>query len=1583
MTDKAKFDQALCWLRSTVSNCCDISLKTALNQLIHCLSLCNTLSTFDFSRYTFQLSLLHSFARDFAQTFAILSASQSSHSRRLSLKYLDRLTTLRHMLNVTGFYYSFQPSLLTATAISALHPINAFRSDPHRVSMLPPLSLLEPCPSPHHVLSVLRSLNSIYACLEDLCASPIDTACPAAAIRKAYALQSLSAVGTQSSTATSVSFDTHRFFTVLKVTDSFQNNLRTGSVSQVQRDILTNFIYTLLGSPFVIANALPTTLAPFLTHHPLAFDRSPLPICSDHMYGAPTSAIPVTIKSFQISDRSEGACLRFRLAVYRLRAIQHTSIVTLHAAYWPFSVSRQQFDNLITTKFAHLITERMGTCLFNIYSSPVLSISHHRIIILWDVLSALVALHHANICHGSINARTVLLRANQHHLYGNVKLDVPILTDIAFATLATASAPLDALIFRPPEKLRYDGGDYLTSDVWSFGILACILLSYNPCQNPFREQNFTYLTRNGHLRFAQYLLQNISDVTLKSLLSRCFRVNPVERITSFDLKEILATYLNVPHELAALSSRQRNIVPDLSLLDKTGNSEYLLGRDLWYLEKSLDTSRAPSTSQTPPAQNITNITLASPLTEEPLCLAPPTSLHQERPIVNSQPSKPVDPHPDRHTALQESQTPTNGPVLATNCTNDTILSNESSPENSGNYLEHRLKSIAHFGAARAADQVVSSQMRSHVKEEQVNENNMNKDVAVKGVSPRQPTGPIERSFIPPIAQSGTPRNPSVKAEPSMAVDDPVNSSPKQKRTRKRLKRRVHSDDSDYSDPVSGSKNFNLEVGQQSYVSTDSKLMSEGLGSEAGRKLRARRVSYAESSSDDDDQIATTSNDEVESYVKHEPLEDDIWSQQLGENVLIIPRREPLHKESLENPSSLQAAGPPATQEPSRGTNKNDTPIEQRTQKKRRVPPSKGRPPEKPGVKDDIGRGRNSVLPDQPHHQEEGPHTSGWAEFQIGLSLESGPDGSQKPQQAIEYFRVAAKAGCQTAKVRLGNCYEHGLGTEKNSATAAGLYISAASANNRDALFHAGRCYERGVGVVQNRSLALEHYAKASEFGHVPSMMKAAEIYKVDTPGAEGLTKAFRMYSLANRHGDLEAKVKLAECYAKSLGTRRNIQRAVELYREAANAGNPAAILAMGLLYEDGCGVKKNPDLALKFYRKSAAMNHGPGITALGQCYVWAYGVEHNYPEAQKLFTKAANLGHGLAFHELGMMYKDGNGVEQDYGKAVAYFRAAAERNCEVAMVQLGDCLYHGNGVAKNYREAFETFRKGAELGAQEAWRWLGDCYADGIGVDRDGKKALENYRKAADLGSASALTSLASCYENGVGVNTNMARAVTLYRRAAEAGDPTAHNNLGILYEKGNHIKVDFSRAVDHYKRAVEYGSVEAMCNLADCYAAGCGVKKDLETAFKWYSDGAKHGNAGAQCELGLCYLYGRGVEKDVSQALALLHMAADREAEAARQLGRAYMEGKDIKKNQAKSFEFFLSAAKMGNADACYDVGNCFRLGYGVDPDENQAVKYYEKATEAGNDLSKAALGNLLFNKGKFSEAFELLSTVVTPTEV
>ena len=54
--------------------------------------------------------------------------------------------------------------------------------------------------------------------------------------------------------------------------------------------------------------------------------------------------------------------------------------------------------------------------------------------------------------------------------------------------------------------------------------------------------------------------------------------------------------------------------------------------------------------------------------------------------------------------------------------------------------------------------------------------------------------------------------------------------------------------------------------------------------------------------------------------------------------------------------------------------------------------------------------------------------------------------------------------------------------------------------------------------------------------------------------------------------------------------------------------------------------------------------------------------------------------------------------------------------------------------------------------------------------------------------------------------------------------------------------------------------------------------------------------------------------------------------------LGDAFYTGKGAEKNVEKAFKCYLKAAIMGNPDAMYEAGQCYRYAIGVKANEAQA---------------------------------------------
>ncbi len=86
------------------------------------------------------------------------------------------------------------------------------------------------------------------------------------------------------------------------------------------------------------------------------------------------------------------------------------------------------------------------------------------------------------------------------------------------------------------------------------------------------------------------------------------------------------------------------------------------------------------------------------------------------------------------------------------------------------------------------------------------------------------------------------------------------------------------------------------------------------------------------------------------------------------------------------------------------------------------------------------------------------------------------------QTAADY-EPAAMRGDAAAQCRLAECYDKGLGTEKNPEQAAQWYLKAAMQGNAEAQYRLGLCYYLGKGVEQDNAKAVEWYGKAAQQGY--------------------------------------------------------------------------------------------------------------------------------------------------------------------------------------------------------------------------------------------------------------------------------------------------------------------------------------------------------------------------------------------------------------------------------------------------------------------------------------------------------------------
>ena len=88
-------------------------------------------------------------------------------------------------------------------------------------------------------------------------------------------------------------------------------------------------------------------------------------------------------------------------------------------------------------------------------------------------------------------------------------------------------------------------------------------------------------------------------------------------------------------------------------------------------------------------------------------------------------------------------------------------------------------------------------------------------------------------------------------------------------------------------------------------------------------------------------------------------------------------------------------------------------------------------------------------------------------------------------QALPYYQIAAKAGNNAVRYKLGRLYDLGQGTDQNYDTAAYWYRQAAKGNNAPALYSLALMYMQGHGVPKSPFAAyvLAKSAQAKQSGN--------------------------------------------------------------------------------------------------------------------------------------------------------------------------------------------------------------------------------------------------------------------------------------------------------------------------------------------------------------------------------------------------------------------------------------------------------------------------------------------------------------------
>ena len=273
----------------------------------------------------------------------------------------------------------------------------------------------------------------------------------------------------------------------------------------------------------------------------------------------------------------------------------------------------------------------------------------------------------------------------------------------------------------------------------------------------------------------------------------------------------------------------------------------------------------------------------------------------------------------------------------------------------------------------------------------------------------------------------------------------------------------------------------------------------------------------------------------------------------------------------------------------------------------------------------------------------------------------------------------------------------------------------------------------------------------------------------------------------------------------------------------------------------------------------------------------------------------------------------------------------------VTQYRIASMYYNGNIFQKNVSKAYEWLSKSSEKGNPFAQQLLGRCYIQGEGVEKNEKIGFKWLKKAAENGSPAAQYNLGSCYYNGTGTQKNNDEAFKWIRKAAE-------QKIAKNYFKEGTSKLYFI--------------------LGQLYERGEGCEANKEEAVKWYARAASQGDVVAGKAVDRLKTGGAPETALKSYSVELLQKAESGDANAQYQLGQCYFYGLGTSKNDKEAFKWTSKSADQGNQKAEYNLGASYLQGIGTSKNETEAFKWYKKAADKGVPLAQYNLG-VLYQKG------------------
>jgi localization factor PodJL len=150
-------------------------------------------------------------------------------------------------------------------------------------------------------------------------------------------------------------------------------------------------------------------------------------------------------------------------------------------------------------------------------------------------------------------------------------------------------------------------------------------------------------------------------------------------------------------------------------------------------------------------------------------------------------------------------------------------------------------------------------------------------------------------------------------------------------------------------------------------------------------------------------------------------------------------------------------------------------------------------------------------------------------FEIGARYSEGRAGlAADPEEAANWYQLAADKGFAPAEYRVGSVYEKGTGVVRDINKARQYYEQAANQGNASAMHNLAVLYASGALGQQDYTAAANWFTKAANLGITDSQFNLAILCARGNGVAQDLTESYKWFAIAARGGDKDASQKRDE-----------------------------------------------------------------------------------------------------------------------------------------------------------------------------------------------------------------------------------------------------------------------------------------------------------------------------------------------------------------------------------------------------------------------------------------------------------------------